>query len=173
VLRSDGVLVHVGEQGLGQTQRIPGLPSGTSYVRVFAGRWHCFALRSDGELVAWGSNTWGECNVPPPPAGLNHARAAAGDDFSLGLLSNGVLVGWGHDTSGETQAPAPPPGLVYERVAAGDRHGLAWRSDGQVVGWGRTTSARPQHQRRERTGPTPRSTPRASTAPPCAAAERS
>jgi alpha-tubulin suppressor-like RCC1 family protein len=39
------------------------------FVQVSAGGHHTAARRSDGSVVAWGYNYYGQCIVPPLPAG--------------------------------------------------------------------------------------------------------
>ena len=54
-------------------------PAGLTYVEVAAG--DCVtrsARRSDGSVVAWGDNAYGQCNVPALPAGLTYVEVAAG-----------------------------------------------------------------------------------------------
>ncbi|MBK7644148.1 MAG: hypothetical protein IPJ19_14060 [Planctomycetes bacterium] len=50
-----------------------------SYVHVWAGGEHTLSLRSDGELIAFGNNNHGQCNVPALPPGTSWLDAAAGD----------------------------------------------------------------------------------------------
>ena len=42
-----------------------------AFVEIAAGAYHGVARRSDGSVVAWGYNTYGQCNVPALPPGLN------------------------------------------------------------------------------------------------------
>jgi len=49
----------------------PALPPGKVYVHVTAGLSHFLAWVSDGTVVAWGDNTYGQCDVPPLPPGLS------------------------------------------------------------------------------------------------------
>jgi alpha-tubulin suppressor-like RCC1 family protein len=83
-------------------------------------------------VVAWGDNTYGECNVP---AGLTNATAvAAGWDFSLALLADGKVLAWGDNSHDETNVPA---GLTnVTAIAAGQDHGLALLANGAVTNWG-------------------------------------
>ena len=41
----------------------PSLPNGVVYTSVEAGDAHLIALRSDGIVVAWGNNAYGQCNI--------------------------------------------------------------------------------------------------------------
>jgi len=108
-------------------------PQGLSGVKaVSVGERHAAALRSDGTVVCWGSNDFGETNVPP---GLSNVIAiACGGHFSIALRSNGTVVQW-RDTL--AYIGSPPPGLTGVRaIAAGYHRALAVKNDGTVVGWG-------------------------------------
>src|SRR5437773_2582276 len=50
------------------SQVIPNLAPGTRFTKIAAGYFHSLALKSDGTVVAWGSNSSGESTVP---GGLN------------------------------------------------------------------------------------------------------
>ncbi len=69
------------------------VPTNLNSVRAVAAGWnHSVALRSNGTLVAWGYNTWGQTNVP----GLSNVTAiAAGAYHTLALKSDGTVVAWG------------------------------------------------------------------------------
>ena len=49
-----------------------------AFVEVAAGRYHTVARRSDGTVVAWGDNWYGQCNVPALPSGLTYVEVAGG-----------------------------------------------------------------------------------------------
>ena len=51
--------------------------SETAFVEVAAGDGHTVARRSDGSVVAWGHNDYGQCNVPALPVGLTYVEVAA------------------------------------------------------------------------------------------------
>ena len=94
------------------------------------------ARRSDGSVVAWGDNDYGQCNVPALPAGLTYVEVAAGDCHTVARRSDGSVVAWGCNGDGQCNVPALPAGLTYVEVAAGGCHTVARRSDGSVVAWG-------------------------------------
>ena len=83
--------------------------------------YHSLALKSDGSLVGWGNNVYGQTNVP---AGNDFMAIAAGGFHSLALKSDGSLVGWGYNGYGQTNVPA---GDDFMAIAAGGYHSLAIR----------------------------------------------
>jgi hypothetical protein len=100
-------------------------------------------------VVAWGDNTFGQCNVPALPTGLSYMQVAAGGSYdfwpamyghTVALRSDGSVVAWGDNTFGQCNVPTLPPGFNYVEVAAGGVHTLALRSDGSVVAWGNNSA---------------------------------
>jgi hypothetical protein len=106
------------------------------YIAVSAQRHNTAAIRSDGTLAAWGSNFYGQLNMPPPPPGHRYVDVAVAGFHTLGLATNGRIYGRGDNTYGQRDAPPPPPGTSYVRVAAGDQHSMALLSNGQILAWG-------------------------------------
>src|SRR5258706_524153 len=72
-----------------------------------------------GSVVAWGDNSYGQCDVPALPSGLTFVDVAAGVGHSVALRSDGSVVAWGANYSGECNVPSLPSGLTYVDVAAG------------------------------------------------------
>jgi alpha-tubulin suppressor-like RCC1 family protein len=143
--RSDGSVIGFGRNWSGECD-VPALPAGLTYVEIAAGGggshdyWatleHSVARRSDGSVVAWGSNSHGQCNVPALPPGLTYVEIAASGLFTLARRSDGSVLAWGDNSSGQCNVPALPPGLSYVRIAAGWNHSVALRSDGSGIAWG-------------------------------------
>jgi hypothetical protein len=85
-----------------------------------------------GEVVAWGSNTFGQVTVP---AGLTNVVAiAAGRNHNLALRNDGTVVAWGDNRFGQCNVPAGLTNVVS--IVAGAAHSLALKMDGRVVAWG-------------------------------------
>lgn len=78
-LKSNGTLVATGSAAFNETI-VPALPGGLTYTKIASGRYFGAALRSDGMIVAWGSNNFGQCNVPSP---FGDDAAATADNVYL------------------------------------------------------------------------------------------
>jgi alpha-tubulin suppressor-like RCC1 family protein len=159
-----------GQLGLGTTadSLAPGTaskiaaPSGTKWLSIAAGARHSMALRSDGKILTWGDDTFGQLgnwSVPSPPI-LSTPTAvigipkppvaiASGSYHSLAILNDGTLWSWGKNTNGQlgysTASQVDPtysafPTQVgvnndWSAVSGGGTHTLALR--GQTLwAWG-------------------------------------
>lgn len=163
VVKDDGTAMAWGANGNGQigdgttdTPRvIPVKVSGlTGVLALRGGLYHSLALRSDGNVSAWGANNYGQLgdttqsdrHSPVQVLGLaNAVGIAAGANHSLAVKANGTIVGWGYNYEGQLGdgtttlrlAPTPVSGATsVVSVAAGDYHSLALASDQTLVAWG-------------------------------------
>ncbi len=122
-LKADGTVV-----GINSTYPVP---AGLTNVVAISADHSYLALKSDGTVVAWGNNQYGETIVP---AGLNNVVAIwSGGYYSVALKADGTIVAWGLNTSGES---TPPAGLANVKAIAAVDHTLALKADGTVVSWG-------------------------------------
>eukprot|EP00435_Cladocopium_sp_Y103_P071294 s132_g37.t1 len=117
VLCHDGMaraFLEFGYDDYGQCQ-IPDLEDGVSYTQVSAGGLHTLLLRSDGRVVACGSNRFGQCQVPPldTGSGLTYSEVSAGDYHSVLVRSDGLVVACGDNTYGQCTISLPQPGKTY------------------------------------------------------------
>ena len=164
-LKTNGTVASWGDQSLGQlgndrisaiTQRVPQTVMNlTNALKVAAGESHAVALRSDGTVVAWGSNADGKLGIgtvgglfptPQVVAGLSNVTAiAAGLDHALALRGDGTVWAWGqndvcqlgqNDTTSRGSATQVPGLANVTAIAAGGAHSFALRSDGAVFAWG-------------------------------------
>jgi len=125
-LQEDGTLQKFGN--------IADPPSG-SFLAVSAGIGHAIAIRSDGRVVAWGSNIHGQATVPTdlPEAAL----VAASYTCSAFVDVDGRIHTWGMDEGGQTVSP---PGH-FSAIDGGERHFIAISVSGEVMCWGQTSGA--------------------------------
>jgi alpha-tubulin suppressor-like RCC1 family protein len=178
-LCSDGTLAAWGYNSYGQLgnnsstdRNLPvavittGTPlAGKTVVAVSAGGYHNMALCSDGTLVTWGENNYGQLgnnsttnsSVPVAVSGAGTALAGrtviavyAGHYHSLALCSDGTLAAWGYNTYGQlgngstTNSSVPVAvtasgvlaGKTVVRLTAGYYHSMAACSDGTLAAWG-------------------------------------
>jgi hypothetical protein len=87
------------------------------------------------ELVAWGSNNRGQCNIPAVEA--EFVAVAAGEYHSLALRDDGSILAWGSNSFGQSNVPAPNSGFVA--IAAGHSLSAGVRGDGSIAVWGRNS----------------------------------
>ena len=113
---------------------IPGTPPEglTGVVKIAASDNHALALKSDGTVVGFGLNNYGQTTIP---AGLTDViDVVAGGNFSMALRSNGQLVTWGRTswsaTDGVIPSPDIPAGLALS--AGADQVVMLTRSEPSV-----------------------------------------
>jgi alpha-tubulin suppressor-like RCC1 family protein len=128
---------------------------------IAAGGTHTLALKEDGTVWSWGTNTYGELgdgtNVqktsPVQVSTLTGVVAiAAGGYHSLALTSTGTVWAWGRNgngqvgdaTSGNNKwSPVQVASLAnVAAIAAGDYHSLAVVSGGTMKAWGYNANGR-------------------------------
>lgn len=101
-------------------------------VAIAEGDGFSIALKTNGTVIAWGSNTYGQTNVPP---GLSNVIAIAGGLYhALALKADGTVTAWGLNNYGQTNVPQGLSNVVA--IAAGYYHSLALKADGTVTAWG-------------------------------------
>jgi hypothetical protein len=84
-----------------------------------------------GTVRAWGSNYFGQCNVP---SNLGPCTAIAGGSYhTIALRTDGTVRAWGYNISGQCNIPSD---LGPCTAIAGGDHTIALRSDGTVRAWG-------------------------------------
>jgi len=88
--------------------------------------------QADGLLRGWGSNVYGQLNLPQPVE--IYASFAAGDSHAVALRPNGTVACWGRNQWLQCQVPQGLGPTVA--VAAGGSHSLALLQDGSVQAWG-------------------------------------
>jgi alpha-tubulin suppressor-like RCC1 family protein len=98
-------------------------PDANDFVTISAGVNSSLALKSNGSIIGWGDNYYGQAT---PPDGNDFAAISAGDSYSLALKSDGSIVGWGANHYGQA---TPPEGNDFIAIAAGYLQSLAIRKE--------------------------------------------
>lgn len=105
-------------------------PSKTSRwtdIVAINGDWHILGLKSDGTVVAEGSNYYGQCKVS---GWKNIIAIAAGGSHSVGLRVDGTVVAVGDNDCGQCNVSGWSDIVA---IAAGYDHTVGLKSDGTVV----------------------------------------
>jgi alpha-tubulin suppressor-like RCC1 family protein len=131
--------------------------TGNTWVSVAAGRNHSLALKADGTLWSWGSNSSGKLGDAitiirgtPAQVGTDHnwVSIAADTGHSLALKSDGTMWAFGNNTFGQigngTNANRPVPTKIgnnnnWVSIQAGAGHSLGLQSNGTLWSWGRNS----------------------------------
>jgi len=104
------------------------------FKTIAAGGWHSMALKNDGTVHVWGSNTSGQRDGKPD--GLNNVVSiAAGGFHSMALQNDGTVVVWGQNVYDQRDGKPDDLNNVVS-IAAGGYHSMALQNDGNVVVWG-------------------------------------
>jgi alpha-tubulin suppressor-like RCC1 family protein/tRNA threonylcarbamoyladenosine modification (KEOPS) complex Pcc1 subunit len=147
-----------------------GVMAGKTVVSIAAGADHNLSLCSDGTLVAWGRNDFGQIgnnlagNLITPGRvettsgalmGKTVVSLAAGTNHSLVLCSDGTLAAWGSNAQGQLGtigsngsfvpiAVARNIGALFgktvTKIGCGEFHSMALSSDGDLASWGEGVS---------------------------------
>jgi hypothetical protein len=106
------------------------LPSGSDFNSISIGYDHACALKEDGSVVCWGSNTYNQISVP---SGHKFVSVKAGQYFTVGIKEDGSLLAWGINNYGQTGVPSGK----FIKIDLSAEHGVGIKFDNSVVSWGR------------------------------------
>ncbi|MEV4251993.1 Ig-like domain repeat protein [Spirillospora sp. NPDC049652] len=134
------------------------IPQDVTITQISGGSQHNMALTSDGRVMAWGYNSYGQVGdgtttqrLTPVyatlPGGVTATQIDAGYYHSLALTSEGHVLAWGENyygglgdgTTVNRHSPVPvaiPDGVTVTQVSAGYYQSMALTSGGRVLSWG-------------------------------------
>lgn len=131
-------------------------PSSGSAQKISGGVYHSLAICSDGTVMGWGSNTYGELGNGANGTVEHHPVAASGltgmtvigggASFTVALKNDSTVWTWGSNADGElgngsvagfSNIPVQVGSLTsVVSIARGIQNACALRSDGTVWNWG-------------------------------------
>jgi alpha-tubulin suppressor-like RCC1 family protein len=165
-IKTDGTLWTWGNGGNGRlgdnnsvTNRstpVTTFAGGANWKQVAGGGSHTAAIKTDGTLWTWGTNTTGQLGdndttqkltpVTTFVGGTNWKQVTCGQNFTAAIKTDGTLWTWGNGTSGQlgnntaTNRSTPVTtfagGANWKQVAGGYSHTAAIKTDGTLWTWG-------------------------------------
>jgi len=165
-VKTDGTLWTWGRNSTGQlgvnntTNRLTPVTTfagGTNWKQVSCGSRHTTAIKTDGTLWTWGTNSSAQLGdntstnrstpVTTFAGGTNWKQVACGQDHTAAIKTDGTLWTWGRNLSGQlgdnttTDRSTPVTtfagGTNWKQVAGGgDSHTAAIKTDGTLWTWG-------------------------------------
>ena len=99
---------------------------------VAGGVFHTCAVKADGQLLCFGFDGYGQCNVPTDLGPV--VAVAGGAGHTCTVKADGQLVCFGGNHDGQCNVPAELGPVVA--IVAGETHTCAVKADGQLVCFG-------------------------------------
>lgn len=130
------------------------LDSTPDWKIIVSGGSHTIALKKDGSLWGWGSNSGGQVGDNTTTtkfepvlisADTNWKTICTGDISSYAIKKDGTLWGWGTNSSGQVGDGTTVNKLIptqigtetdWAQISAGTSHVLALKNDGSLWAWG-------------------------------------
>ncbi len=128
------------------------------WKQISTGNDHTVAIKSNGTLWAWGSNTYGKLGdgtieeerlspVQESTKATNWSSAAAGNAHTIAIKNDGTLWAWGSNYQGqsgnniEETTSVPTQEITkttnWSSAVVGSDHTIAIKNDGTLWAWGR------------------------------------
>lgn len=115
-----------------EEMEFPSAETNAGFVHVSAGISFCVAVRSDGTLLAWGDDAFGQ--VSNLPLGDNFVDVSAGGWHGLAVTADGEIEGWGRNDYQQCVVPVLSGDSAYTKVSTGILHSLAIREYSEPQG---------------------------------------
>ncbi len=136
ILNMDGIVRFISNSDR-DFYNLTQVPEGLNNVKAIASALcNIMALQKDGQVVVWGLNDDGQCNVPETAHDITGIWSTKSmNNCCLALRNDGVLITWGNNSYGQRQVPEGLNDVTD--IAAGYDHFLALKKNGTVVAWGK------------------------------------
>jgi len=95
---------------------------------------HTIALKG-GKVLAWGSNSFGQCTIPTAAdSGVTAVATGCQTQHTI-ALKDGAVLAWGDNSSGQCTIPAAAQSGVLA-ITGGSGITVALKNTGEVLAWG-------------------------------------
>ena len=164
-LKTDGTLWSWGVNNFGQLgvnntgnrfTPVTTLLGGTNWKSIACGFSYTVALKTDGTLWSWGSNSYGQLGINNTTirstpvttllGGTNWKSIAGGANHTVALKTDGTLWNWGFNSYGQlginnsitrsTPVTTLLGGTNWKSIDCGYFHTVALKTDGTLWSWG-------------------------------------
>ncbi|CAC9477778.1 hypothetical protein, partial [uncultured Gammaproteobacteria bacterium] len=125
-IQADGSIAAWGDSGYGGT----GVPSGSSYTKIYSNRYAFAALKTDGSIKVWGDPNKGGTHAP---FGADYTKVYSTMYAFAALKANGSIAVWGDPNAGGSGAPSEN---VYTKIYSNEGAFAALKADGSITSWG-------------------------------------
>jgi uncharacterized repeat protein (TIGR02059 family) len=125
-------------------------------IQINSGKAHNIALKNDGSVWGWGSNSKGQlgngANSQPIPVKIQAmdkiVSVSAGAEHTIALKEEGTILALGYNFYGQlgdgTNTASSSPKAVnidgIMEIAVGDNHCIAFKNDNTLWAWGRNNN---------------------------------
>jgi len=147
--------------GTNRSSPVQTITGGTNWKQVSCGTRSTAAIKTDGTLWTWGSNSYGQLGdntgtnrsspVQTITGGTSWKQVSCGKYFTAAVKTDGTLWSWGNngygelgDGTGETYRSSPVQtiagGSIWKQVSCGSGSTAAIKTDGTLWTWGNNIS---------------------------------
>ena len=113
------------------TRPTPTLSPSEKFEQVSAGVAYSCGVKSNGRVVCWGNNEYGQAT---PPIG-DFQQVSSGSVHTCGVKTDGKVVCWG-GKGGDTKDLTSAPTGSFKQISSGGFHTCGVKTNGSVVCWG-------------------------------------
>ena len=130
--------VHLGGEVVCWRDRVEYVMADGDFTTMGGSLTYGCALRVDGEIACWGSNSWGAASPPPGPF---TALDVAYSPLACALRPDGDAVCWGRNDDGQMDAPSGPFTAIRVRSSPSTPYVCGLRPNATTICWGSPSSA--------------------------------
>jgi len=133
-LTSPGLAMADGPSGGDPTSTSLPADADITVDSISTGMYHTCGVKTDGSLVCWGYDGYGQVSGPNAAADA-FTRVSGGGYHTCGLKEDGGLACWGQDGYGQVSGPNGSSD-TFVQVSGVGYHTCGVKADGSLTCWG-------------------------------------